>query len=161
LRLIKKLLNNRTVIFDHGVFDEWCVFLVENDGKKHAPLDKTYFAECYRLSKKYGKDKLYQDFLTFYHQTNHLISDNTLKLIDQIVLTYLPEDMALIEQWFTVIYAGMIAEENKKNAILKKRVKALGMYQVLILNLPAEEAAVFSKGKKWKELDMIMKGYGI
>jgi len=30
------------------------------------------------------------------------------------------EDEQEINIWFTVIYAGMIAEENKVNAILKK-----------------------------------------
>ena len=61
-----------------------------------------------------------------------------------------------MEIWLNVLYAGMIAEENKKNAILKKRIKRLGMYQVLIEQMPPEQAAVFSKGKKWKELDQLM-----
>jgi hypothetical protein len=50
----------------------------------------------------------------------------------------------------------MIAEENKKNAILKKRIKRLGIYQVLIEGMKPEVAAVFSKGKKWRELDKTM-----
>ena len=59
-----------------------------------------------------------------------------------------------------VLYSGMIAEENKNKAILKKRVKHLGMYQVLILGIPAKEAAKFSYGKSWRELDSIMREYG-
>jgi hypothetical protein len=54
----------------------------------------------------------------------------------------------------------MIAEENKENAILGKRIKRLGMHQVLIENMKPEEAAVFSKGKKWKELHRLMKKRG-
>jgi hypothetical protein len=65
-----------------------------------------------------------------------------------------------VEQWFTVLYAGMIAEENKQNAILKKRVKRLGMHQVLMLNMPSSVAAKFSYGKKWRDLDAIMRPYG-
>jgi hypothetical protein len=66
----------------------------------------------------------------------------------------------MIDIWFTVIYAGMVAEENKKNAKLKKRIKRLGMFQVLIEKKSAEYAANFSKGKKWKELDTIMLSAG-
>jgi hypothetical protein len=69
-------------------------------------------------------------------------------------------DAAEMELWMNVIYAGMIAEENKENAILKKRIKRLGMHQVLIDGMKPEEAAVFSKGKKWKELDEIMRSKG-
>jgi 3-deoxy-D-manno-octulosonate 8-phosphate phosphatase KdsC-like HAD superfamily phosphatase len=65
-----------------------------------------------------------------------------------------------MELWMNVIYAGMIAEENKENAILKKRIKRLGVHQVLIDNISPEKAAVFSKGKKWKELDEIMRMKG-
>jgi hypothetical protein len=45
-----------------------------------------------------------------------------------------------MELWFTVLYAGMISEENKTNAILKKRVKRLGIHQVLIQNSTPSEA---------------------
>ncbi len=51
----------------------------------------------------------------------------------------------------------MIEEENKQFAILKKRIKRLGMHQILIDNLDPEVAANFSKGKKWRELDNLMK----
>lgn len=54
----------------------------------------------------------------------------------------------------------MIAEENKLNAILKKRIKRLGMYQVLVQNYPPSVAANYSKGKKWRELDALMVHYG-
>ena len=56
------------------------------------------------------------------------------------------------EKWFTVIYLGMIAEENKKNAILGKKIKGLAMYQIMIENFSAKEAANYSKGKKAFEL---------
>jgi hypothetical protein len=81
-------------------------------------------------------------------------------LIDSISLTYKISDRLLIEKWFTVIYAGMVAEENKKFAVLKKRIKRLGMYQMLVENQDPKIAANFSKGKKWPELDLIMKSKG-
>ena len=62
--------------------------------------------------------------------------------------------------WFTVIYAGMVAEENKAFAMLKKRIKRLGMHQVLVEGFDADYAAHFSRGKKWPELDSLMKQRG-
>ena len=158
--LVKNLRNNRTVVFDTGKFDNWCVYVVENNGYRIAPLDKVYFEELYNISKKYPANKVYNDFVSIYNITTKDIDSRALVLIDKIVETYKDEDKITVEQWFAVIYAGMIAEENKEKAVLKKRIKRLGMYQVLVLAYPANEAARFSKGKKWKELDALMKTYG-
>lgn len=159
-RLIKNLKNQRRVIFDQGKFDNWCVYVVENNGRKKAPFDVTYFTDLKEVSNHYNNRKIYQDFVSIYNLTSITIDPNVSALIDTIVGTYQNQHQVLIEQWFTVIYAGMIAEENKARAILKKRVKRLGMHQVLILNMPAAEAAKFSTGKKWRDLDTLMKSYG-
>ncbi len=159
-RLVKNLINGRSVIFDKGKFDEWCVYVVEANGFRKAPFDKTYFSDLYNISQKYETNKVYNDFVQIYNLTSRHIDESVLGLIDTIVKTYNNKDQILIEQWMTVLYAGMIAEENKERAILKRRVKHLGMYQVLILGMPAKEAAKFSYGKSWRELDSIMRDYG-
>jgi transcription initiation factor IIF auxiliary subunit len=159
-QLVKKLQNNRSVLFDKGKFDDWCVYLVESNGVKKAPFDQTYFHELYTLSLHYPMNKVYDDFILIYDQTTKSIELSVVSLIDEIVKTYSIEHQVLVEQWMTVLYAGMIAEENKQFAILKKRVKRLGMYQVFALQMPAMEAAKFSTNKNWKDLDEIMKGYG-
>ena len=159
-RLIKNLQNDRKVIFDSGKFDEWCVYVVEANGSKKAPFDETYFNDLYDISCKYPQNKVYNDFVEIYDNTTKDVDDSVLLQIDEIVSAYNPEDKTIIEQWLTVIYAGMIAEENKDRAILKKRIKRLGMYQVLVLNVPANEAARFSYRRPWRELDTIMKGFG-
>lgn len=159
-RLIKNLANNRSIIFGKGKFDDWCVYIVESNGHKKAPFDETYFSDLYQISQKYVNNKVYNDFVQIYNLTTQQIDESVLHLIDTIVKTYKEEDQILVEQWMTVLYAGMIAEENKNKAILKKRVKHLGMYQVLILGIPAKEAAKFSYGKPWRELDSIMREYG-
>ena len=158
--LIKNLRNNRKVIFDTGKFDDWCVYVVESDGSMKAPFDSTYFGDLYTISKSYPNNKVYIDFVTIYDLTSKHIDHQVLSLIDNIVLSYNPQHHIIVEQWFSVIYAGMIAEENKQFAILKKRVKRLGMYQVLILGMSANDAAKFSYGKKWRDLDAIMRPYG-
>ena len=160
MKLIKQLQSDRAVVFDVGKFDDWCVYVVESDGSKKAPFDVTYFGDLYEISKRYPKNKVYDDFVAIYNRTTKLIEIEVLDLIDEIVNTYEQEDRVVIEQWFTVIYAGMIAEENKERAILKKRIKRLGMHQVLVLDMPAKEAARYSYGKKWRELSAVMKSFG-
>lgn len=157
---IKHLLFNRKVIFDFGTFDKWCVFVVEKNGKKYAPYDVDYFSDLQKLSHFYGTQKIYDDFVAIYDLTTNEIDAKVLNLIDEIMGTYEVKHQELIEQWLTVLYAGMIAEENKEGAILKKRIKRLGMYQILMLKYDPTIAANFSKGKKWKVLDKIMTPLG-
>lgn len=161
MRLIKNLKDDRKVVFAQGKFDDWCVYVVEENGTKKAPFDVEYFTELKTLNVLYGNNKVYQDFLTIYHLVNKTIDSNILTLIDEIVNTYEKQHQVIIEQWFTVIYAGMIAEENKANAILKKRVKHLGVHQTLIQDFEPAIAARFSNGKNWRELDLIMKKFNI
>ncbi|MCO7724924.1 hypothetical protein NJB85_17325 [Myroides odoratimimus] len=161
MRTIKNLQNNRSVIFDSGKFDQWCVYVVEENGFKKAPFDVDYFTDLQNLNNKYPNNKVYYDFISIYKLTDNTINPVVLNLIDSITNTYNQEDRIIVEQWFSVIYAGMIAEENKQFAILKKRVKHLGVYQTLIQGMNPADAARFSYGKKWRELDAIMKPLGI
>ncbi len=160
-RVVKKLRHDRKVVFDTGRFDDWCVYVVEKDGRRKAPFDTSYFTDLKNIAAHYPQDKVYHDFLKIYKNTDKNIDPTILKIIDERVTTYKPEHQKIIEQWWAVIYAGMIAEENKQFAILKKRIKHLGIYQVLKLGYSSDKAANFSKGKKWRELDAIMKPLGI
>jgi len=159
-KLVKKLKNGKSVVFDQGRFDNWCVYVVSSNDSRFAPLDNQYFSELLEISKKYSKNKVYNDFVKIYDKTTAAIDKEVIELIEKISYTYNIEDQPIVEKWFTVIYAGMIAEENKERTILKKRIKRLGMHQVLIDNLAPNIAANFSKGKKWRELDAIMKKKG-
>lgn len=158
-RLVKNLANGRKVVFDSGRFDDWCVYVVEADGCRQAPLDIQYFTDLKQIARNYPTGKVYGDFVSIYELTGKQVDLQVLHLIDKITLTYHSFHQTLAEQWFTVLYAGMIAEENKANAILKKRIKRLGMYQVLELGMEPEEAARFSRGRNWSELDLLMKSF--
>jgi hypothetical protein len=158
--LIKNLRNDRKVTFDKGRFDDWCVYVVESNGSKAPPYDTNYFKYFERITQYYPENKIYEDFVLIYDQTTSKIDEDVLILIDKIVDTYKEKDRTLVEQWFSVIYAGMIAEENKNGTVLKKRIKRLGMYQVLVLNMSPGDAANFSRGKKATELSPLMKSYG-
>lgn len=157
--VIKIIPEGNLIEFDKGKIDDWCVYVTKNRESRFAPSDILYFSELKQLGEKHGHKKIYDDFVKIYDSTNSKIDEKILSQITDIANGY-ADDKTTIDIWLTVIYAGMIAEENKKFAILKKRVKRLGMYQLLIENKTPEFAANFSKGKTWRELDVIMKKSG-
>lgn len=157
--VIKIIPDGNLIEFDKGKIDDWCVYVTKNRESRFAPADILYFSELIQLGEKHGHRRIYDDFVKIYNSTNSKIDEKTLSQITDIAFGY-GDDKTTIDIWFTVIYAAMIAEENKKFAILKKRVKRLGMYQLLIENKTPEYAANFSKGKTWRELDQIMKKFG-
>jgi len=148
--------NGGFIEFDSGCFDGWCVFVTTPGNKRFAPTDVQYFSRLKKLSEKFGPQKIYDDFVVIYNRTTKNVDSKVFELI-AVLSRFYETDALEMELWLNVIYAGMIAEENKENAILKKRIKRLGIHQVLIDEISPEEAAVFSKGRKWKELDEIMR----
>jgi hypothetical protein len=156
---IKTINNHIHIEFDFGSFDNWCVFVTRPKQQRYPPTDIEYFSWLKKQSARFGSAKIYNDFLSFYEHTTKTIDSKLLHHISTISKDYEPDDEET-DLWFTVIYAGMIAEENKANAILKKRIKRLGMHQLLLENFSAEDAASFSRNKKWQDLDLIMKQKG-
>jgi len=159
VREIKKLQNKNSIIFDRGNFDDWCVYIVNSSGQRQAPKDIEYFSRLKEIGNKHGNKKIYDDFVKIFESTTGTINSDTLDLIEKISTDYGAEQYE-IEQWFTVLYAGMIAEENKNRSILKKRIKRLGMHQLLIDNKEPRIAANYSKKMPWRVLDGIMKTKG-
>ena len=158
-RVIHTTKQGCIIEFDKGKFDDWCVYVTGDNVPRHAPTDVQYFTMLDTLGKIHGHQQIYNDFVVFYQMTNSTINAHILQTIQQLSSKY-GNDSHEIEKWFTVIYAGMIAEENKQYTILKKRIKRLGMYQVLIERKDPRIAAYFSKGKRWKELDSLMRTKG-
>jgi hypothetical protein len=156
---IKNINDENLVEFDTGTFDSWCVFLKRRGKPRYPPKDSEYFLRLQQLGLRHGYAKIYNDFLQFYLRTNKSIDINLLNLITQIAQEY-ESDSEEMDIWFSVIYAGMVAEENKEFAILKKRIKRLGMHQVLLEGMDAGAAARFSRGRRWQDLDILMKRKG-
>ncbi len=156
---INSFSNGGFIGFDSGCFDAWCVFVTMPDKQRFAPTDVQYFNRLKKISENFGPQKIYDDFVVIYNRTTKNVDQKVFGLIN-VLSSFYNEFAEEMELWLNVIYAGMIAEENKENAILKKRIKRLGIHQVLIEGLSPEAAAVFSKGKKWKELDEVMKSKG-
>jgi hypothetical protein len=158
-RKINQFSHGGFIEFDKGSFDDWCVYVTRANGERFAPTDIQYFSRLKTLAKKHKTRVIYDDFVAIYNRTGPEVDKNVLELITVLSQHY-GKDSLEMEIWLNVLYAGMIAEEKKEKAILKKRIKRLGMYQVLLEDMAPETAAAFSKGKKWRELDKLMKQKG-
>ena len=151
-RLIQRLTDGSVLEFGPGNFDDWCVFLTRPGEPAYALSDREYFAELRHLAARQGNQKVYDDFVQVFDRTGLELNDSVLQHIAALAAGY-RRDAAEAERLLAILYAGMIAEENKANAKLGKRIKRLGVYQVLMEGVPPEVAAEFSKGRPWQELD--------
>jgi len=155
-----KLFTDKSILeYDLGTFDNWCVYLTRPNLMRHAPRDIQYFSRFQQLAQQYTNQKIYNDFVEVYNRTTSLLDTQVINFITEITADY-GNDSIEMDILFTIVYAGMVAEENKANTILKKRIKRLGMHQTLIEKMTADNAANFSRGKKWRELDAICKQKG-
>lgn len=158
-RLIKRFEDGSILEYDQGAFDEWCVYLTRPSVNKYAPKDFEYFMRIQEYSDKYGAKKLYEDYVSIYNLTDKSIKQNVLDEISSLSSKY-SDDITDIDIDLTIIYAGMVAEENKAYTKLGKRVKRLGIYQILIEKMSYKEAANFSRGMEWRDIDKLCKERG-
>ena len=63
--------------------------------------------------------------------------------------------------WWLIFYMTMLAECKKENSILKKRIKKLGVYNILFDEYSIDYIIKYMKGKNWRYLDNLMKERGI
>ena len=155
-RLIQQIDKNTSIFFDRGKFDDWCVYIKDTNGER-PPLDTEYFSFFVELASIYSSKRVYEEFVSIYSQVTENIEKSVLDFIISLAKKYpAPKDREVAIN-FIVIYAGMVAERNKKFTKLKERIKRLGMHQVLLEQMPVHEAANWSKGKNWKELDAVCK----
>lgn len=156
---IRKFGDGSFLEYGRGAFDDWCVYLTRPGKKKYAPTDIQYFEFFQLLARRYKKENVYSDFIDIYNMVSNNIEGVVFDKIDEFSHKY--KELELEYQInMTVIYMGMVAEQNKKYTKLGKRVKRLGFYQTVILDYRPSEAAYFSKGRKWFEIDEICQTYG-
>jgi hypothetical protein len=151
-RLITRLADGAVLEFGPGNFDDWCVFLTRPGQAAVAPSDRDYFAELRALAARHGNYRVYEDFIQVFDRTGAVVEEAVLRLVSTLAAGY-RRDATEAERLLAILYSGMVAEENKAGAKLKKRIKRLGVHQVLLEGLPSEVAADFSRGRPWQELD--------
>lgn len=150
-RNIKNFSDGSRAEFDFGKFDEWCVFVARPGQKRHAPRDLEYFAELKQLHGQFPG--IHEEFLEIFRGTTAQVDSAVSERITHWASMY-PEGLrTAVDLLLTTLYAAMVAEENRANAPLGKRIKRLGVHQVLMEGMPIEEAVNFSRGKPWRELE--------
>lgn len=159
LKHIKTISNTIIIEFNKGKFDDWCIYITSPKRGRFAPTDQEYFARLALIAEEFSCRSVYDDFVAIYERTTAVLDDTLLNDITLLSSKYCSRAVE-IDVWLTVIYAGMVAEENKSYAVLKKRIKRLGMHQLLIDKENAEYAAAFSRGKTVAELEPIMVAKG-
>jgi hypothetical protein len=159
VRLIRTFSNGESLVYDTGIFDNWCAYHCKPDGTRNPPRDVDYFSSLVELANIYGPKRLYSDIKKIFILTGKEIDEKILRYISLVSEEYFENSM-MIEIIFTILYAAFISEENKANTKLGKRIKFLGIHQILVEGIPAETAAIFSKGKSWQEISKLCEQRG-
>lgn len=148
------LYDDGYLCYDEGNFDSWCVYEFFSDGKREAPRDLDCFLELEEFASLFGSERVYDDFIRIYDATTKLFDIGVVELIRKIAFGYLEysEDIFRI---FAILYMAMVAEENKKNTKLGRRIKRLGVYYLLVLGKEAKECVSFMKGYDWRVIDRL------
>jgi hypothetical protein len=154
LRLFAELPTGYTLSFGQGNFDEWCIHFQDKSGFTFFPLDTEYFAVLKSVGEVFDAMQLYSAFVAIYEKTGKEQKANPEieEMITQTALFFYDYRHELLNSLY-LIYAGMVAEENKENTRLGKRIKRLGIHQVLVEKMQPYEAANFSRGMPWRDID--------
>ena len=143
--------------FGRGSFDDWCICLKGKHSFERFPTDNATLAILDKWKEHRSAEEIYDDFCDIYDQvTKEAHYEHTrgvIAHIEKIAFKY-PDYFEACVIW-TFFYMGMIAEENKAGAILKKRIKRLGVYQVLIEGIQPSIAANYSRGLGADYLDKV------
>lgn len=145
--------------FDRGNFDEWCVWEVHPDGRRYAPRDVDYFGTLLTLAEQVGHSQVYSDFVAVYEVAGENVTPLGQRIANSCSLKY-QEFSGLAEKTFMVLLMSMIAENQKRNTRLGKRIKRLGVYELLFKSKNVAYSANFMKGMKWQQIDALCRELG-
>ncbi|TYO94426.1 DUF7004 family protein [Desulfallas thermosapovorans] len=157
--IIKKFVDGSLLEYGRGRFDNWCVFLSRPNQNRYAPKDIEYFTRLKNIGSTHGYSNVYDNFVEIYELTSSNINKKVLQAISARAQKF-GNDALEIDILFSILYAAMVAEENKENTKLGKRIKRLGVHQLLIENMSPVNAANHSKGKSWRQIDAECKTRG-
>lgn len=158
-RIIKKFRDGAFLEYDKGRIDTWCVYYTDSNGKRNPPRDIDCFIGLISSANIYGTDKVYKDYSEIYGMTDKQVNGNVLCKISQIAISY-GSDSLSVDKLFSMLYMAMVAEEQKKNTKLGKRIKRLGIHKLLIEGASVTDAANFMKNMNWQDIDRLCKERG-
>jgi hypothetical protein len=145
--------NGYRVFFSRGNFDGWCVYEQPKGKPRKAPTDVSYFTTMQEFAEKYGADNIYKKFVEIYDITTSQVEEVVLSQIAEVSSDLDGEhDQFVFAKTMCIIYFAMVAEENKQFSKLHRRIKRLGIHQVLVDEYSPELAAEYSRGLKWRQI---------
>ena len=140
------------LVYERGRIDNFLVsFYTENDQKAVSPTDIDFMNFLIGINNPKETWAILLDLAKQIRGPQTRLVDLNIKSVNQDINE---------EKMFSAIAAAMIAEENKARSILKKRIKLLGFHQILFQGLTPQQAANWSKGKGWREIDAECKRLG-
>ncbi len=147
-----QLEDGSSLSFGRGSFDDYCVYFTSATGRRHAPRDIEYFKELVEIATTHGSRQVYQDFCEVFTATNKDVDPAVFERISRLAARY-KNDRLRFTICMATIYLGMIAEERRAHTRLGKRIKRLGVHQLLIDRLTPAAAANYSRGMRWDVID--------
>lgn len=144
--------NGFVIYYYRGRIDNWCVYVLKsnNKGFRWTPKDKEYFKWLKIQGKRYGNDKVYDDFMRIY---NVIDKDTSFQEVVRITREVNKEYNTKHHYWWIILALTLIAEENKENAPLGKRIKLLGVYNILKEGWKVSKVTKYMKGQRWYDLE--------
>lgn len=158
-RKIWTLENGYVLEFDHGQFDEWCVYEVSPLGHRTAPRDVDYFRELLHLSKVYGQQIVYDDFVVVFDASGSKVTEESVDIVIEVARRYGKDEEAM-KRVFLILHMAMVSENLKANTRLGKRIKRLGVHDLLLESGEIAHAAHFMRGMGWREIDQLCRARG-
>jgi hypothetical protein len=146
----RQFADGEAIGFGRGRIDNFCVYH-RIEGLTRAPLDTEYFDFIEGLSRSHSAKMVYRRFVTLYEFVKKEVSEEAIQLIDKLSSDF-PKEYRACQTYFTILYLAMVAEENYPGTKLGKRLKRLGVHQILIEGMEVDSAANWSRGRPWLEI---------
>lgn len=111
---IKTIFEDGTSLaFANGAFDNYCIYYIMPDGTAIPPHDREYFKDILYLGNKYGRDYIYNLFIGIFRVAKK--GEGSPKCYERCKTKFkdFNEDYLLLAKTFSILYMGMIAEENR------------------------------------------------
>ena len=143
--------------FGEGNIDEWCVYCIKPNKKTWFAYDHEYLSWIRKMGKFHGENKIYDSFIRIYNN----VSYNYDMIEGYEVIKDVSSDYPRTEHYWTWFWMTMVAEERKENAILGKRIKRLGVYNILFDKYKLRYITSYMVGMKWYDLEELMMERGI
>lgn len=149
--------NNYLFWFGEGNIDEWCVYCVKPNCRTWFAYDHEYLSWIRKMGKFHGDDKVYDSFVRIFDNVSY-----DYDMIDGYrVICDVAKDYHHTDHFWAWFWMTMVAEERKENAILGKRIKRLGVYNVLFDKYKMSYITTYMVGMRYYDLEELMIERGI